>query len=147
MEPGTEQKKEQELATQDFEITGLPESGYHPLVDYESWRVAVLKYCSDVQLENLTNMQKHMQSDEVFVLLSGACTLYAAGEGESPAAIRKIPLEPCKLYNVKRGHWHTHALSCDGAVLIVENRDTCDDNSPIHQLSEQQRKELIELSM
>lgn len=132
---------------QSIEVTELPESGYVPLVDYAHWRVAVLRYCPDVQLENLHSMQKHMETDEVFVLLSGHCTLYAAGDGGKPGEISALPLLPCRIYNVKKGHWHTHALDPEGAVLIVENRDTCDANSPVYELTEPERKILTGISI
>ena len=38
-------------------------------------------------------------------------------------------MEPLKLYNVKKRGWHTHTLSTDATVLIVENRDTSSSNS------------------
>jgi hypothetical protein len=33
------------------------------------------------------------------------------------------------LYNIPRGVFHTHALSEDAVVLVVENRDTGDHNT------------------
>jgi len=39
-------------------------------------------------------------------------------------------MERGKIYNVKKGVYHTHTLSKDAKVLIVENDDTSDDNSP-----------------
>jgi hypothetical protein len=35
-----------------------------------------------------------------------------------------------KIYNIKQGVYHTHTLSQDAKVLIVENQDTNDRNSP-----------------
>jgi len=42
----------------DIEIVPFPLSGYHPLVDFESWRVAVLRPCEDLLPENLNHLQK-----------------------------------------------------------------------------------------
>ena len=47
-----------------------------------------------------------------------------------------------KLYNVKKGVWHTHTLDKDGTVLIVENQDTNDDNSPTKSMSLEQLEQL-----
>ena len=52
-------------------------------------------------------------------------------------------MEPHKIYNIKKGTWHNHIMDTDGEVVIVENRDTCDDNSPILPLDE---KQLVELA-
>jgi hypothetical protein len=122
------------------------EEGYLPLVDFETWRVAVLKYCEDVRLENITTMQRHMETDEVFVLISGNCTLISAGCGEQVQEIEIIKMEQHKIYNVKKGVWHNHVLDEQGAVLIVENQNTSDNNSPVIQLKSleiQQMRDLI----
>ena len=89
-------------------------------------------------------MQKHTLSDEVFVLLKGSCTLFSAGNGDSIGNVTATKLEPLKMYNVKAGVWHTHTLTPDSSVLIVENRDTCDDNSPTAYMTEEQIQQLRE---
>jgi hypothetical protein len=55
-------------------------------------------------------------------------------------------MQPLKLYNVRRGAWHTHTLDEVATVLIVENRDTTSANSPEIELSADQRRQLIELT-
>lgn len=126
----------------DIEVKEYKEPGYAPVIDYESWRVAVLNDCEELEVPNLKTMQKHLLSDEVFVLLKGSCTLFAGGNGETVGDICSVPLEPYKCYNVKAGVWHTHTLTPDSSVLIVENRDTNDSNSPTAMLSEKQIEEL-----
>ncbi len=126
----------------DIEIIDFQPEGYKPLVDYESWRVAVLKFCDDLLIENVKTMQKHLYTDEVFVLLQGSCTLFLAGDGENPENIKAVKMEPHKIYNIKKGVWHNHIMDEQGEVLIVENQDTCDDNSPIVPLTDEQIKEL-----
>lgn len=121
-----------------MEIANFPKQGYEPLVDFEEWRVAVLDFCDDVRVESIHSMQKHNLTDEVFVLVSGRCTLFLAGNGERPDRIEAQVLEKGKVYNVKKGFWHNHILDEQGAVLIVENRNTCDSNSPICLLTEEE---------
>lgn len=127
------------MCKEDICISEFPISGYEPLVDFESWRVAGLTACQELQLEQLETMQKHEATDEVFVLLAGSCVLFTAGKESSPKEILAIPMEPQKLYNVKRGVWHTHWLDQKAVVLIVENRDTNDGNSPLFALSQEQK--------
>ena len=50
--------------------------GYRPLVDFDHWRVAVLNFSADLLPEHLTSMQRHNDTDEVFVLLAGRCILH-----------------------------------------------------------------------
>lgn len=129
----------------DIEVREYTAPGYAPVIDYESWRVAVLNDCEELEVQNLKTMQKHLLSDEVFVLLKGSCTLFTGGSGDSVGKISSVSMKPYKCYNVKAGVWHTHTLTPDSSVLIVENRDTCDANSPTMKLNEQQKKELCAL--
>lgn len=126
----------------DIEIKEHTAPGYAPVIDYESWRVAVLNDCEELEVPNLKTMQKHLLSDEVFVLSKGSVTLFMGGCGDSVGKIRSVTLEPYKCYNVKAGVWHTHTLAPESSVLIVENRDTCDANSPTVKLNERQIEEL-----
>ena len=120
--------------------------GYKPLVDYQNWRVAIINYTSDLTPDKINRMQKHTETDEVFVLMTGRCILFI-GEGEEAVTkVHAVDMEPYKLYNVKRGVWHSHTFSEDARVLIVENRDTVVENSPFVPLSENQCREVVELT-
>lgn len=127
-----------------IEKVSFPKSCYQPVVDFESWRVAVLKACDDLHPERLKHLQKHLYTDEVFVLLSGSCNLYEAGDQEVPGPLVQVPMEKDKAYNVKKGVWHTHTLSDDASLLIVENQDTNDDNSPVYPLTKELRQQLLQ---
>ncbi len=113
---------------------------YRPLVDFGAWRVAVLNFCDELLPGNLIRMQRHDETDEVFVLLRGRCILFVGdGAGADEAGtIHAADLEPGKVYNVRRGVWHTHTLSRDASVLVVENRDTTVANSPFCDLAAEQ---------
>lgn len=129
-----------------LEIKAYNGEGYKPVIDYESWRVAILNYCEELLPENITKMQRHDESDEVFVLLKGEFILFIGEGRERIEKIEAVQLEPLKLYNVKKGVWHTHSLSKDASVLIIENRNTNNSNSPELELSKEQKKSLIELA-
>ena len=91
-------------------------------------------------------MQKHTATDEVFVLLSGKCILFLGEGDESVTQIHAVDMRPFALYNVKRGCWHSHTFSQDARVLIVENRDTDEANSPFAELSPGQHACLVQLA-
>ncbi len=129
-----------------LEISAFDGVGYLPLVDYGAWRVAMLRYEPNLAAGAICTMQRHDETDEVFVLLAGRCILFlGAGDGEV-TTIEAADMEPLKLYNVKRGAWHTHTLSEDASVLIIENRDTTEANSPVSELTTAQRAELVALT-
>jgi hypothetical protein len=129
-----------------LEVRAYTGEGYQPLIDFGAWRVAVLRAIDELRPENLETLQRHDETDEVFVLLAGRCILFI-GEGDAQVTkLHAVDMEPLKLYNVKRGAWHTHTLSDDAAVLIVENADTTDANSPLLPLSAEQRAEIVRLT-
>ncbi len=111
-----------------IEIKEYTEEGYKPVIDFESWRVAVLNYCDELLPEEITNIQKHDESDEAFILLSGKCILFIYDEHSDK--ILGYDMVPKKIYNIKKSTYHTHTLTKDAMVLIVENQNTSDDNSP-----------------
>lgn len=125
-----------------IEVTNFPKEDYTRLVTYEEWRVAALASCPNTEPEMILTMQKHDETDEVFVLMRGNATLITAGNGEKPGEIEIHRMEPLKAYNVKKGFWHNHVLDEEGLVLIVENDNTCGDNSPILPLTEEQIEDM-----
>ncbi len=129
-----------------LEVREYTRVGYSPVVDYGAWRVAILNYIDELLPENLTKMQRHDQTDEVFILLHGRCILFLGDGTQTVTTVYAEDMQPTKMYNVKKGAWHTHTLSEDAMVLIVENRDTNDSNSPCTPLSDAQRKSIVELT-
>lgn len=119
---------------------------YKPLIDYQNWRVAIINYTSDLTPDKINRMQKHTETDEVFVLMKGRCILFIGEGTDSVTKVHAVDMEPYKLYNVKCGVWHSHTFSEDARVLIVENRDTVYENSPFVELSDEQCKEIVELA-
>ena len=128
-----------------IDITSYDGEGYQPLVHFESWRCAVLRYIDELELENLKDMQKHDETDELFILLEGKCVLFTGGQGDELNDFDAIDMEPLKIYNVKKGTFHTHTLKENSTVLIVENDNTYDCNSPKIFLNEEQKAILVEL--
>lgn len=128
-----------------LEVREYSGPGYRPLVDYGAWRVALLRFADDMLPGNIAHLQRHDDTDEVFVLLQGRCILYIGEGNEGIHSLYAEEMVPLKVYNVKRGVWHNHTLSRDAVVLIVENRDTADHNSPLCPLDQAQRERLLEL--
>ena len=115
------------------------------MIDFESWRVALLRYIDELKPAQIDNMQKHNETDEIFVVLEGDFTLFLGGNGEEIGEINAVKLEPLKLYNVKKGTFHTHTPEKNCTCLIVENKNTTDENSPKIKITDGQRKKIIEL--
>ncbi len=112
-----------EFENNDIEIYVNNESGYEPTMHFGEWRVAIMN-CSNVW-ERVTKYERHLLTDEVFVLLEGKASLLV---GEDRVVYK---MEKNKIYNIKKGIWHGAQLSADAKVLIVENHNTSKDNSEI----------------
>lgn len=118
--------------------------GYKPLIDFNCWRVAVLRYLDELQPDKISYFERHNETDEVFVLLQGQAVLFI-GEGEETVEnINPVVMRNGVFYNVKRGAWHTVALSRDATILLVENRDTAQENSSYFDLLPEQSVFLVE---
>ena len=127
-----------------IEIREFTDPGYQPVIDYETWRVAILNYLDEIHPEQIATMERHNETDEVFVMLKGKGILFL---GEGSVRIEKIHpqiMQPGKIYNVKRSVWHTVVLSRDGSVLIVENKNTGRENSNYAPIDPEQRTLILE---
>ena len=129
-----------------LEIREFVDPGYQPVIDFGAWRVAILNYLDEIHPARIDFMERHNETDEVFVLHKGRAILFL-GEGEtSVEKIQSQALEAGKIYNVKKGVWHTVVLSQDGSVLIVENRNTSRENSNYSPHQVEQRRMIQERS-
>jgi oxalate decarboxylase/phosphoglucose isomerase-like protein (cupin superfamily) len=97
--------------------------GYVPVIDSDGeWIVALMNWCPSVTMGQLGKIEKHVSTDEVFVLTAGRGALIVGPRGEEPRNLRVIDMEPNVVYNVKREVWHALILSADGRTVIVERR-------------------------
>jgi len=107
----------------DLEIFEYEGDGYDPTMSFENWRVAIANFGKKFDRESYNMLERHMLTDEVFVLLKGEASLIIGKDR------KEYKMEPCKIYNVKAGVWHNVLIEKGAKVLIVENHDTCDENS------------------
>lgn len=96
---------------------------YKRLVNNAKWTLASLNWAPRFDEANITELERHLLTDETFVLLSGEATLLLGTEAE------RIKMEPLKYYNVRAGIWHHIVVSKDARVLVAENANTSKDNT------------------
>jgi ureidoglycolate hydrolase len=129
-----------------LEIHEFVGTGYQPVVDYDRWRVAILNFIDEIHPTQIKSMERHNETDEVFVLLKGSAILFV-GEGEK--IIEDINYEVMvsgKIYNVRRSVWHSIVISREGSVLIVENQNTTRKNSDYSAITSEQRASILEIA-
>jgi ureidoglycolate hydrolase len=120
--------------------------GYLPLIDYGTWRVAYLRYIDELIPRNIKRVERHRETDEVFVLLEGKVVLFMGSGDDQVEDLQPVVLEPYKLYNVKKNAWHCCVLSHDATILLVENRDTGLSNTDYCALDDDLCKVIIDTS-
>lgn len=101
---------------QEFTFDG---EGWKILHEFEGWRTGLLRYSE--RFAKLSEMEKHLKSDEAFVLLQGEATLYTENEERK--------MKPLVLYNIPKGIFHHIVLSKDAVVFVVENSNTVRENT------------------
>ena len=93
--------------------------GFKVAAEYGTWKVGVLRY--NERFSRLGEMERHMLTDEVFVLLSGSAVLYTDGEA--------VEMKQGTVYTVPAAIWHHIVVSEDATVMVVENRNTSIENT------------------
>ncbi len=129
-----------------LEVRSFEGNGYQPLIDHGAWRVAILRYLDDIQPDRIEKMERHTETDEVFVLLRGRGVLLIGGNGAQVDEIRPQVMESERVYNVRCNTWHTILLTRDASILLVENRDTGERNSEYLGISREQRDAILKIA-
>ncbi|MBR2322856.1 MAG: hypothetical protein IKA54_04595 [Clostridia bacterium] len=122
-----------------IEIKNNPKrgSGFDLVHEFEGWKVAFITPAE--QYGELKTVKRHVETDEVFVLINGTATLFTADDGYP---LQKTNLEKEKLYIVKKNTWHHLKVSENALLFVVENANTNKDNTQSKVLTKDEIKEL-----
>lgn len=118
-----------------IEIFERTQPDFEPVVTFENWKVAYLSYSE--RFSKFEVIERHLFTDEVFVLLDGKARLFVAEDGKE---WQEIEMEKGKVYNIKKAVWHHIVVSMDANVLVVENSNTCAENSEILSRDEYEKR-------
>ena len=106
------------------EISRFDGNDFQVMAQFEGWKIGLLRI-SD-RFSAYRQEERHLLTDEVFVLLEGEAVLYVEGE--------QFSMETGTLYNVKKGAWHHIVVSSDATVMVVENSNTGAENTQIRRV-------------
>ena len=113
-----------------IEKTTHIDEGFKIMASFGEWKVGMLRY--NERFSRFAEMERHLLTDEVFVLLSGRAVLYTDKE--------EIEMEQGAVYNVPFGVWHHIVVSEDANVLVVENANTSKENTEKKYFDEKESK-------
>lgn len=120
-------------------VTRHDDAGIGGTVEGREYTILLLNYLPRLSAHTITDMQRHLETDESFILLQGKAVLFAAAGEEKPGELQSYILEPGVIYTVPKNIWHTQAMTEDAKILLVENSGTVAENSPRCPISEEQR--------
>jgi mannose-6-phosphate isomerase-like protein (cupin superfamily) len=126
-----EQKSKQGPALEIHEWKG---TGYQPFVICRDWLVALMNWEERFDLSGAGQVERHNATDEVFVLTHGKAILFVDNGQDLQVEEMKTGI----IYNVTQGVWHSVLGSKDASWLIVESKDTSEENSEYRQLTEKE---------
>ncbi len=106
------------------------DEGFKVMVESGQWKVGMLHY--NERFSKLGEMERHMLTDEVFILISGNATLYTDEE--------TLKMYIGTVYTVPAAVWHHIVVSEDAGVIVVENRNTSIANTEKKYFDEEEEK-------
>ena len=115
---------------EELQIFNCDSPGFTSLVGNAEWSVGIVNYSDQLNPSCLKKRERHLLTDELFILIQGEAHLYIGVE------MCKYPLEIGKAYLVKKGIWHAISISIDAKIFVVENAGTGMDNTEYYYFSE-----------
>ena len=103
--------------------------GMTRVFENEKWMVGIKNWKPMNDIANINCLERHNQTDELFILLAGSCTLLYANETENGLQIDAVKMEPLKVYNIPRSLWHNTVTRHDTKLALIEDSSTGSANS------------------
>ena len=98
--------------------------GYKPVLIREGWQIGHLNFAPELRAEAIDRVERHRQTDEVFILFQGGASLIEARETSAGLEWEVVRMRPGVTYNVPAALWHTISMLPGDLVLIVEKDGT-----------------------
>lgn len=106
------------------------------------WMVGIKNWKPMNDITGIDRLERHNETDELFVLVNGKCTLVFANETAEGLKIEYVPMEPLKVYNIPATLWHNTVTQKDTKLILIEDSSTCGANSNELMLTPEQIAEI-----
>ena len=104
-----------------IEVSTFTGEDFLVVKQFENWKIGFLRFSKRFSV--FDRLERHLLTDEAFILLDGEATLYT--DKESMVMKKNI------VYNIPKAEWHHIVVSKDATVMVVENSSTSDENTEI----------------
>ncbi len=118
-----------------YEFSG---EGMHRQYENEKWTVGIKNWKPANDITGIDMLERHNQTDELFVLLSGSCTLISAEETANGMVFDKVIMVPNKVYNIPMTLWHNTITTKEAKMILIEDSNTGESNSNFYKLSKKE---------
>jgi hypothetical protein len=105
------------------------DDGYEPVLDFHGWRVAMLRYAEMVDANYLHQVERHRNTNEVFILTAGEADLILCDPGDVPQNAYVLPMKHNVAYNIPGYGWHHVIMSRDAHIILFERTETSAETS------------------
>ncbi|MEE8885385.1 MAG: cupin [Eubacteriales bacterium] len=119
--------------------------GMQRVFENEKWCVGIKNWKPANDISGISNLERHNLTDELFVLVSGSCTLLYANETADGLDIKAVRMESNKVYDIPPTLWHNTVTKKDTKMILIEDSSTGMDNSDVRDLTEDELKKVREL--
>jgi ureidoglycolate hydrolase len=131
------------MKIQVFEFDG---EGMNRVYENEKWLVGIKNWKPSNDITGIDSLERHNQTDELFVLLSGSCVLVYANEENGNLVFKAEKMQPMKVYNIPRSLWHNTITTKDVKLILIEDSSTGMENSDVLNLSKEQIEQVQNLA-
>lgn len=123
-------------------IHEFQQQGMNRVYENPHWMVGIKNWKPMNDIAGIDRLERHNETDELFILLNGRCTLLFANETAEGLQIEYLPMEPMKVYQIPAGLWHNTVTQKDTKLALIENSNTCSDNSDELPLAPEQVRQI-----
>lgn len=104
----------------------------------EKWMVGIKNWKPANDLSGIDCVERHNETDELFILLAGKCVLISANEENGALVFDAVDMQPNKVYNIPRSLWHNTITTKETKLILVEDSSTGMSNSDVLSLTPEQ---------
>jgi ureidoglycolate hydrolase len=116
--------------------------GYNPFLVRDGWQVAQLNHLPEQDLYGIVKMDRHLLTDEAFILLKGSAVLIAGTEQGGAFVFEGNKMKMGVTYNIPVKQWHNIAMDKGAELIIVEKDHTHKGDYEFRQLTVPEKQAL-----
>ena len=129
-----------------IEVKDFSGEGMSRVYENQKWTVGIKNWKPANDISGIDCLERHNETDELFILLTGTCTLIYANENSGNLDIQAVKMEPFKVYNIPATLWHNTVTQKDTKMALIEDSSTASHNSNVLSLNGEQIDRVKELA-